>query len=688
MRPMVLCFACSLALLAQPATDYKSLKFPPLREVKPPEPVFFTLPNGMKIFLLEDHELPLISGSAMIRTGNLFDPSDKRGLADLTGQMMRSGGTKSRSGDDLDEDLESVAASVESSIGESNGSVSFSCLKENVDQVMAIFKDVMTQPEFRQDKVDLAKTQARSGISRRNDDAGGIASREFASTVFGRNTPWGWTIDYEHVDRIQRADMVQFHKRYFFPKNVILSIYGDFSGVAMRAKLTEMFGSWAAMQEPVPPFPPMERVKHPGIFLAERDDVTQTFLEMGHLGGLLNEKDYPALQVAVNILGSGFSSRLLQKVRTQLGYAYSVSAGWGAGYASPGAFQISGSTKSSTTTDTIRVIRQEVEKMRQAPVTAEELKIARDAVLNSFVFAFDRPSKTLNRLVVYEYFGYPKDFIFQYQKAVEAVTAADVQRVAKERFRPEDFTIVAVGNPKAFGKDPLTALKVSIEKIDLTIPEPKPAADPTALLKKAQEAMGGRAKLEAVKDMETVAEVKFQMGATMAPAKQRAKRIFSLNALRQEQELPFGNVTVFSDGKDGWMKGPQGMMPLPTAVAEQVRQDMFRNVVKLVLSDGIAERTVTALEGGAVEITQGAMKARLTFDPKTGLPWTISYMTSPMAGAPNEVVETYSGWKSVNEVMLPFEYVIDQAGKRFAEGKFSSYLVNTGLKLEDLSKKP
>src|SRR5262249_13544502 len=156
----------------------------------------FTLANGIKVFLLEDHDLPLVSGSALVRTGNLFDPPEKRGLADLTGSVMRSGGTKTKSGDALDEELEGMAASVESSIGEASGTVSFNCLKENIDSVMGIFHDVLTVPDFHQDKVDLAKTQARSGISRRNDDAGGIASREFASTIYGRETPWGWTIEY------------------------------------------------------------------------------------------------------------------------------------------------------------------------------------------------------------------------------------------------------------------------------------------------------------------------------------------------------------------------------------------------------------------------------------------------------------------------------------------------------------
>jgi zinc protease len=174
--------------------SYKDLKYPPLPPLKVPDPTEITLSNGMKVLLLEDHELPLISGAVLVRTGNLFDPPSKKGLAGLTGEVLRSGGTKARSGDQLDQDLENVAASIESQIGETNGTLSFSCLKENADQVLAIFRDVLTSPEFRQDKVDLSKTQSRSGISRRNDDPDGIADREFADIVYGRNTPYGWSI--------------------------------------------------------------------------------------------------------------------------------------------------------------------------------------------------------------------------------------------------------------------------------------------------------------------------------------------------------------------------------------------------------------------------------------------------------------------------------------------------------------
>ena len=238
--------------------SYKDLKFPPLPPLKVPEPTEITLSNGMKVLLLEDHELPLISGAALIRTGNLFDPPDKKGLAGITGEVLRSGGTKARTGDQIDQDLENVAASIESQIGETNGTLSFSCLKENTDQVLALFRDLLTSPEFRQDKVDLAKTQSRSEISRRNDDADGIAEREFSDIVYGRNTPYGWSIEYADIDNIQRQDLIDFYHRYYFPANITLEVIGDFSTAEMKTKLEQLFGAWKYTQPAVPAFPKVE----------------------------------------------------------------------------------------------------------------------------------------------------------------------------------------------------------------------------------------------------------------------------------------------------------------------------------------------------------------------------------------------------------------------------------------------
>jgi zinc protease len=455
--------------------SYKDLKYPPLPKVKIPEPAQFTLSNGMRIFLLEDHELPLIRGLALIHTGNLFDPPEKRGLSEVTAEVMRSGGTKSKTGDQLDEELEDLAASVESSMEETTASMSFSALSESSDKVLAAFKDVMTAPQFRQDKIDLILTQTRSAIARRNDDAGAIPGRELDSILYGRDTPYGWQVEYETLDRIHRDDLVKFYQTYYFPKNVMLAVYGDFSTDAMKNKLEKLFADWKVEKPPVPAFPTVTAKPAPGIYFAEKTDITQTFFAMGELGGTLRDKDYPALQVAAHILGEGFSSRLVSEIRTKLGYAYDVSAVWAANYNSPGTFQIEGSTKSASTTEALTAIGRELEKMRTAEVTAQELEEAKQGVLNSFVFFFDSPAKTLNRVMRYEYFGYPKDFLSQYQKAIAAVTREDVLRVAKEHFLPQNLAIVAVGNAKEFGK-PLSALG-KVTPLDLTIPEPKPSAN-------------------------------------------------------------------------------------------------------------------------------------------------------------------------------------------------------------------
>jgi len=671
--------------------SYKELKYPPLPPLQVPKPVEFTLSNGIKVFLLEDRELPLVSGGALIRTGNLFDPADKHGVAQLTGEVLRSGGIKAKTGDQIDEDLENVAASVESQIGEGSGSLSFNCLKENTDQVLEVFKDFLTNAEFREDKVDLAKTQLGSEISRRNDDAGGIAEREFANILYGRNTPYGWQIEYADVDRIHRQDLVDFYHRYYFPANIVLEVYGDFSASDMQAKLEQLLGGWKYAQAPVPAFPKVEAKPEPGVFVAVKSDVTQTFFEVGHLGGEYRDKDYPALEVAAQILGGGFSSRLLRRIRTELGWAYNIGASWDANYDHPGVFRISGSTQSVHTVDTLKTVREELEKFRSAEVTDEELKTAKDTVLNGFVFHFDRPSKTLNRLVLYEYFGYPRDFLFQYQKAITAVTKADILRVAQKYFKVSDFTYVAAGNPKDFGT-PLSALGRPVQDIDLTIPEPKQDAaktDPASLekgkqlLQHVQQALGGADKLAAVKDLVYHGEAGIETpGATMKV--KQTNSYLAPSSMRQDLELPFAKQSVYSDGSTGWLSTPQGMMGMTPAVLKQVQGEVFRQIPPLVMSDRAADRTVNYPGDGAIEISvKDGESVRLEVDEKTGLPSKIIYQ-----GSQGPVEQTYSDWREVNGIRLPFAWTIMQGGKKFASVTVADYKVNSGLTKEEISKKP
>lgn len=676
--------------------SYKDLKYPQLPQVKIPDPVEITLSNGMRVFLLENHELPLISGLAMIRTGNLFDPKDKKGLADATAEVLRSGGTKAKTGDQLDEDLENIAASVESNMEETSATVSFSALKETSDTAMQIFHDLLTEPEFRQDKLDLVLTQARGGIARRNDEASSIPDRELMRILYGPDTPYGWQLEYEDLDHIKRDDLIAFYKRYYFPKNIMLAVYGDFTVDDMKARLEKLFASWKTEQPPAPPFPAVSAKAAPGMYLAEKADVTQSFFAIGELGGTLRDPDYAATQVAAHILGQGFSSRLVSEIRTRLGYAYSVAAVWSPNYNHPGTFRIVGSTKSASTVDTIQAVNRELEKLRTMEVTDQELKEAKDGVLNAFVFNFDSPAKTLNRVLRYAYFGYPKDFLFQYQKAVSAVTKADVLKAAMDHFRPENLAFVTVGNPASFGK-PLTTINAKVNTIDLTIPEPKQAvaagdsaslARGKALLERAQQAMGGAAALAAIKDATETADMTMEAAAGGMKIHQTS-RFIAPDQYRQDQELPFGKIAAYTDGKTGWLSTPQGTGNMPAEVLKQAQGEMFRNLATLMLSTRDASRTVNAVGDNAVQISAGNQTVKIDFDPATGFPSRQTYQETSPQGGPSEVVEAFSDWRDAGAgLKMPFKVSIEQGGKKLGDATVAGYQFNTGLKVEDLSKKP
>jgi zinc protease len=678
--------------------SYRDLKFPPLKRIPIPDVTTYTLPNGMRVYLLEDHELPIVSGTVRVRTGNLFDPADKVGLATVTGVVMRSGGTQAKTGDQLDEELENIAASVESDIGESSGSVSFSTLKENTGEVLGIFKDVLTQPEFRRDKIDLAKSEMRSGIARRNDDAHGVADREFADIVYGKDSPYGWQIEYATLDRIARGDLVGFYKRYFFPANMLMAVWGDFSTPDMKARLASLFGDWNYQQPAVPPFPPVREKAQPGIYVAQKDDVTQTFFVEGHLGGELKDQDFPSLEVMADILGGGFQSRLMQRVRTQLGLAYEISADWGANYDHPGLFEIGGSTKSASTAETLKAIQEEIERIRASDVSADELETARQTALNSLVFAFDTRAKTLGRLLNYEYFDYPKDFIDRYQKGLEAVTRADVLRVAREHVHVADLTVVAVGKADEFQKS-LATLGLPVSSIDLTIPEAKPEPAPKAdaagaekgkqLLGRVQQAVGGADKLAAVKDMVEVATFHLDPSAHGTDMKRTDKWV-APSFLREDTQLPFGAISLYSDGKTGWMANPQGSSPLPPEQMKPVRNKLLKLYFAMLLSDRLPGRTVSPAADGALDISdEQGDTVRLFIDQKTGLPAKVEYTTPSMGSMPATTIdETFDAFEEVNGIKVPKHISIVRDGHKYAEVTIDSLKINTGLKPEDLSKKP
>ena len=468
---VLLLFAIRFPATAQTPLHYTELEFPSLPEIELPEYKRYQLDNGMVVYLMEDRDLPLIGGTALIRTGSRFEPANKVGLASLTGKLIRSGGTQNHSTEELNLILEQKAANVETNIGLTSGRATFGTLTEDLDTVFELFTEVIRQPAFAPEKFALIKNQQKGAIARRNDDPKGIAQREFDKVIYGETSPYARVVEYETLDNISRQDVINFYQQYVRPDNIILGIVGDFDSEEMKDRIENAFADWQADQS-LPPLdiPPATQKYSSGVFAIDRPQLTQSNIFLGHLGGRFDSPDYPTLSVLNEVL-NGFGGRLFNEVRSRQGLAYTVYGFWSPSYDFEGTFVAGGQTQSESTIPFIKSIFAEIEKLRTTPITETELANAKESILNSFVFKFQSPSQTLSRLMRYEYFDYPEDFIFQYQEGVKDTTIEDIQEVAQEYLQPEKMVTLVVGNTAAMNP-PLSSLEQKVTTVDISIPQP------------------------------------------------------------------------------------------------------------------------------------------------------------------------------------------------------------------------
>ena len=448
---------------------WNQIQAPPLPAFTPPEPVRVQLSNGMVIFLQADHELPLISASARIRGGSIYEPASKAGLASLYGETWRTGGTKTKTGDQMDDFLEARAAKIETDDQSDSTAISLDCLKGDFDAVFAMFLDLLHNPEFRADKLELAKDQMYTGISRRNDNVESIVHRENLIIGYGKDNPYARVAEYATVAAVTRQDLLNWHQQYVYPNNIIFGITGDFDPKTMEAKLRQAFESWQKGPDAKRPDIKFTEPK-PGLYLVRKTDVNQSSISMLDLGIERSNPDYFAVSVMNEVFGGGFSSRLFNNLRSGKGLAYAVGGGVGSSWNHPGLTNIEMQTKSASTVEGIEGLDGEIDGLLKNAATPEELKRAKDNILNSFIFQFDTPEKVLHEKMSYEFYHYPLDFLERYRTEVEKVTADDVARVAKKYVHKDRLAVLVVGNDAEFGK-PLSSLG-PVQNVDITIPPP------------------------------------------------------------------------------------------------------------------------------------------------------------------------------------------------------------------------
>lgn len=300
-----------------------------------------------------------------------------------------------------------------------------------------------------------------------------MASREFRKLVYGDDSPYARTYEYSTLNNISRDDIIEFYQASVRPERIILAISGDFDLESMQRLIAETFGNWQVSDNgsDLPTAPSAEQAQA-GVFLVDQPQLSQSYVQIGHIGGQRDASDYAEMAVMNEVL-NGFGGRLFNEVRSRQGLAYVVYAFWAARYDYDGIFIGGGQTSSDTTVPFIESVKKEIADIRQAPVSEEELSRAKDSVLNSFVFNFQNPEQTLSRLVRYEYYDYPEDFVFQFREDVANTTAAAVQQAAQTHLKPEDLIILVVGNVNDI-QPPLSNLTPDqqVTQVDITIPAP------------------------------------------------------------------------------------------------------------------------------------------------------------------------------------------------------------------------
>jgi zinc protease len=701
--------AAMLSFAAVPAlaqvSDVNQLQYPALHKIPVAQPKRIQLANGMAILLVEDHELPLIRGSANIHGGGREVPRDKAGLASIYGSSWRTGGTDSKTGDQLDDLLEARAAKLETSADADSSTIRMDVLKGDFDTVFPLFVELLQKPAFRQEKIDLAKTQLRSSISRRNDDPGSIVSREAGKLVYG-DSPYAMQVEYATVGSITRDDLLAFHKRFVHPNNMIVGFVGDFDSAAMEKKLRAAFGAWPKGPK-APAAPAVGSGAKPGVYFIAKDDVNQTNLRVLELGApLRNDPDYYAVDVMNTILSGLFSGRLMNHIRTQQGLAYGVGGGINMNYDHPGTIGAGLATKSGSTVQAIQSLRGEMNDLVTKPFTAEELKQAKDALLNAFVFTIDSPSEALSHAVTLEFYGYPADYWTKYPAMVEKVSAEDVSRVAKKYVKPEQLAVVVVGNEKEFDK-PLSTLG-AVTPIDITIPEPgaassvaprgagsQPAGSPSSssatppsptvdgapLARKMRDFVGGKAKLDALQSMRQVSTV-----SAKTPGGMMDMEIDSLvrfpDSRRTIVKMPMGEMTMVSTPEGAFMVGPMGTQDMPGSQREMMRSEAKGDLLTVLRNLDNPKYTfaVTGTEkvgdvsAAVLEVNADGAHQKWFVDPATG-----RLLRKISQGRMGESTTDYKAWKSFDGLNLPVETSVTQNGENAGGMKVTTVEINPAV---------
>ena len=423
-------------------------KFPKLGE----EIERVVLPNGMVLYLQEDHRLPLLNVVTFVRTGTYYETADKIGRAGLVDEVLRTGGTKNYPPELLEERLDFIAADLGVSMQPEECVVTLNVPQKDADEGLRILADVLRNPLFDESRVELAKQQTLFRLCSSNDNPAPMMRREFNRLMFTEAHPSGRTPTLEQIAALGRDDLLEFHGEFFHPNQIMMGLTGDFSKPEMLEKIKEVFGDWVRAEVDLPPLPKVNPEPKPGVYYIPRE-LNQSTIRLGHWGTNRDNPDRFAIDLMDSILGgSSFSARLVKRVRNDEGLAYDVGSAFPTQQRDISFFIVVAQTKTESTVQAVDSILDEVRRMASTPVSKDEFDTAKEMFLYSYVFRFAEPGRSMSALMNLEYDGLPADYLEKEFAGYRAVTPEDIERVAKQYLHTDQLTIFVVGDFPKFAE--------------------------------------------------------------------------------------------------------------------------------------------------------------------------------------------------------------------------------------------
>jgi len=446
----------SLSLKAQETLE--QLEQSALPEIVVPKIDRHQLGSGMKVLLLPDHALPVVRGYLYVKTGSIYEAADKLGLAEVTGNLLRTGGTSKTKPEAFDEKLAAIGADIDVDITREFGLITFKCLREDLPEVLGLIFEMIQEPAFDEQKLGIQKIQMLESLRRKNDNPAETASREFGKLVYGKDNIWARTPEPKDIQSLTREDVKNFHQKFFYPDRMIFALAGDFNAADLLSHLEKLSQNWAKAPTPLEEVSPLQETwKSETVLIPKTADQSTIFI--GHWGDKRSNQDKYALLLLNEILGGdALTSRLGKQIRSTLGLVYGIYSHYGL-QTDYGLFSVIAQTKAKNTAQVIAETRKQLQAIRQpGSINQGEMEFYKNSLLNSLYSQYEPTYNFAKDEARFDYFGYPPNYLELFRQKLQAVTLEDLHRVAEKYLRPDYLQVLVVGDPKAIG--PLSGAKI------------------------------------------------------------------------------------------------------------------------------------------------------------------------------------------------------------------------------------